>query len=99
MILGNKVPLGVFHILAGLLNDSGHRQDVILGEDVVLCTDIDRLAEGFRRCLPLQMEQEVAKVEADCIRNAVFSVHEQRLDEGFQLWRFLLLGPFAVVFR
>ena len=36
MILGNKVPLGVFHILAGLLNDSGHRQDVILGEDVVL---------------------------------------------------------------
>ena len=62
MILGNNVPLGVFHILAGLLNDSGHRQDVILGEDVVLCTDIDRLAEGFRRCLPLQMEQEVATV-------------------------------------
>lgn len=99
MVLGNDIPHGVIQILAGLLNDSGHSQDIILGEDMVLCTDIDRLTERVLRCLPFQMEHEVAQVVTDSICNAVFSVHEQGLYEASQLWSILLLSPFVVVFR
>ena len=53
MVLGNYIPHGVIQILAGLLNDSGHCQDVILGEDMVLCADTDRLVKGLGRSFAL----------------------------------------------
>ena len=85
MVLGNDVPHSVFQVLAGLLNDPGHRQDVVLGEDVVLCTDIDRLAEGVSWSLPLQVEHKVAKVVAHALCGPTDMFSPKRFRAGSEI--------------